>query len=287
MSLAVPPITQAPTLSGREFAAIRRVVAHEVGIDLPDAKRSLVVARLGPRLRQLGLASFADYVEKLDAAAERAELVERITTHETRFFRDPEQYAFLASHVLETHRALGRPIRVWCAACSTGEEPYALLLQTLATAGDDAIEILATDVSRRVLETARAGIYPSQRLADIPTPLRDAYLLRGVGPREGTFCVAASVRQRLTLGRFNLVRDAAHSLDALLPMRGRPPGFDVVLLRNVVFYFDQPTRERVLRTVTQAVRTGGLLVLGRAEAAATPGPEFRLIGPGAYRKGAS
>ncbi len=276
-------------LSREGFAAIRRIVAAELGIDLPPTKLPLVVARLGPRLRQLGLATFDDYLPQLARSAEREELIDRITTHETRFFRDAEQFEFLGDRLSELGgESAGRRLSVWCAACSTGEEPYTVALIALERGLGASVDVLATDVSAATLARAGRATYEMHGLADIPERLHRPHLLRGVGENAGRFRVAEHARSLVRFARFNLARDEVSALGSRAPASGLGAfRFDVVVLRNVLFYFDATTRRSVMAKVSTAVAPGGLLVLGRAEGSHPPTTShdvYRSVGPGTYRK---
>jgi chemotaxis protein methyltransferase CheR len=227
-------------LSDREFALLRDWIHAQAGIHLAPAKRALLFARLGRRLRALGLQTFESYFRHVTGAsggAERVHLLDAITTHETHFFRAPRQFEFLERQVFPVWRADGgarggpASIRVWSAGCATGEEPFSVamsLLHHFPAGSGFALEVLATDLSTRVLEHARAATWPIARAEEIPLAYRKAFMLRGTGSQQGLMRAAPELRKLVRFQHLNLN-------DASYPIEGR---FDLILCRNVLIYFD-------------------------------------------------
>ncbi|HET7434815.1 MAG TPA: protein-glutamate O-methyltransferase CheR, partial [Thermoanaerobaculia bacterium] len=204
-------------ITSREFALFQKFIHRRTGIHLPEAKKALVVARLSRRLRALELPDFAAYFERVERDhEEQTVMLDAICTNETRFFREPRQFEFLESSVLPAWRRGGdaglRPkrVRAWSAACSTGEEPYslAMLLRThFPAASGWNIEIVASDISTKVLKTAREAVWPIERANDIPAGYRRAYMLRGVRGEEGKMRARPDVRSLIDFRSVNLNED--------------------------------------------------------------------------------
>jgi chemotaxis protein methyltransferase CheR len=279
-------MTLVPVLSDREFEGFQGFIHREAGIWLGPAKKALLVGRLGRRVRELRLESFGAYrrVAETDAA-ERVHLLDCITTNETRFFREPRQFEFLAGEVvprLVAAAAAGerpRRIRAWSAACSTGEEPYSIAMTLLTHCPPAAgwqIEVLATDLSTRVLATARAGVWPMEDAAQIPEECRKRFMLRGVRSREGTMKARPELLDVVKFERLNLAAPE-------YPVSGR---FDLVFCRNVLIYFDPAGKERVLGRLRERTAPGGFLFLGHAESMGQA-PGWRSARPNVYARSAT
>lgn len=242
-------------ISPRAFRRIRALFRDVSGIDLAECKQPLVASRLRKRLESLGLPSFdayCAYVDCAEGAGERRLLIDLLTTNETYFFREPVHFRHLAERVLP---ALGgASLRVWSAAASSGEEAYSIAMLLEHQLGPGRWEIVATDLSRRMLERAARAVYPLERLQNLPRPFLCSYCLKGTGAYAGTLRVTRSLRTR--------VRFAEHNL---LEMPRGLGAFDLVFLRNVLIYFDNGTKERILRHVLSSLRPGGWLYVGRSE----------------------
>ncbi len=240
------------SIAPETFAFVADLVGRRSAIRLEPGKEYLVESRLGPiaRERQLGL---DEYVRRLRAGAPEDELavvVEAMTTNETSWFRDVAPFAALSAHILPLLRAAGATdrVRVWSAACSTGQEPYSILM-ALADAPLP-VEVVATDLNEQVLARAREGQYSQ---LEVNRGLPAAVLVRHFERVGAHWRVRADLRNRVQFRRHNL-------------MDAPPPGpFDLVFLRNVLIYFDLPTKRAVLDRVARALRPGGFVVLGAAE----------------------
>jgi chemotaxis protein methyltransferase CheR len=267
----------------KDFAFLRDVLFEETGIHLSDAKRAFVAGRLAKRLRALGLGSFAEYCLRVRSGddSERTALVEALCTHETRFFRESSHFDYLASNVVpgwlrDAHdRGRSRPIRIWSAGCATGEEAYSVAM-TLRSAlpewGSLQLEILATDVSARVLAVAADAVYPISRAGEIPDNYLKAYMRRGRGRWEGQMRVCPEIRAAVRFGRLNLAKTPYDGLDR----------FDLIFCRNVLIYFDTATRTRVVRSLLAQLAPGGRLMVGHAEGLLTIPSSARLVIPSVY-----
>lgn len=276
----------------REFKLFRTLVHDRTGIWLRDGKQIMLASRLSRRLRLHGLANFADYyayVQKVkDSSEEIRELINCVTTNKTSFFRERHHFEFLANTVVPQIQSASRPgvprsIRIWSGACSTGEEPYSIaitLLEALqgpqkATStvhpqsaptrtrlkgfvqspGSWKIEVVASDIDTKVLETAVRAIYPEDSLATVDTPLQRKYFLRGTGDTQGYVKVKPEVARLVEFKRINL-------MDARWPLEGL---FDVIFFRNALIYFNQDTQDVFLRKMARFLKPGGYLFLGNSE----------------------
>jgi chemotaxis protein methyltransferase CheR len=275
-----------PRIRGREFSLLRGLIHKEAGIYLSDAKKALVVGRLSRRLRELQLRSFEAYyqVVKVDGE-ERVRMLDCICTNETHFFREPRQFEFLEQQLLPQWVAraaaglMPRRIRVWSAACSTGEEPYSVAMTLLAhlppASGWD-LDILATDLSTRALEWAKAGIWHIEKAKEIPQDYLKAFMLRGTGGQQGVMKARAGLRSILRFERVNLN-------EARYPV---PGPFDLVLCRNVLIYFDAASKARVVGQLLERLAPDGHLFLGHAESLNCLTERARSVGPTIYVRAA-
>jgi len=269
-------------LSEAEFLQFSQFIEQEVGIHLSDAKKPLLVARLGKRLRRLELKTFSDYYRRvLDDPDERVVMFDAISTNETRFFREAKHFELLDTQLLPAIKAAAmkgerpRSLHVWSAGCSTGEEPYSLamtLLQHFDPSEWD-LRIDATDLSTRVLDVARAGVWPMRKAAEIPQPLLRRFMLRGTRTQEGTFKAGEELRAIIRFGRLNLTEHFA-----------MPETYDLVFCRNVLIYFTTAMRRRVVTGLLDHLAPGGHFFLGHAETLAGIAEGPRSVIPTVYLK---
>lgn len=262
--LAEPVSSQ---ISDSEFRLFRELIYRHAGIALARSKKALLEARLAKRLRELGLRSFTDYYERVvnnPDGAELVQLLDRISTNETHFFREPRQFEFLEQQVfpLWTAQAVKglkeRHIRIWSAGCSTGEEPYslAMLLQDrFSIASGWEIEILATDISTRALNAARMAEWPIAKAEEIPEEFLKRFMLQGTGAQTGKMKAGPEIVSRVHFERLNLNDDT-------YPVSGR---FDAIFCRNVLIYFDAPSRRRAIERLLDFLTPAGFLFVGHAE----------------------
>lgn len=261
-----------PAITDAEFARLRDWLASSTGISLGDGKRTLVTSRLARRLRENGVGTFTEYLRLVAANAdERQVAVDLLTTNETYFFREPRHFDFL-QRLLPTLPA-GRPVRIWSAACSTGEEPYSIAMLLESQLGGRPWEILGTDISMRVLDAARAGHYRMERATGIPEDLRARFCLKGTGPQAGTLLVARRLRERVRFEQANL--------NAPLPDVGE---FDVIFLRNVMIYFDLETKRDLVARLLRHLRPGGYFLVGHSESLNDVTRALQPVTPAVYRK---
>lgn len=272
----------AAAIGDADFAAFQALVNREAGIWLSPVKKALLVGRLSRRLRELGIATWRGYHELVRAdEAERIRMLDAITTNETHFFREPRHWEHLAEQVFPAWRAAAdagrrpRRVRAWSAACSTGEEPYTIAMMLLGAFPTGwELEVLATDLSTRVLERARRAVWPVEKAAEIPADWLKAFMLRGVGDQAGLMRAGPEIRALCRFSRLNLATD------------DYPAGpFDLVFCRNVLIYFDRVTKERVIDRLVDRLAPGGLLFLGHAETLAGYSTRARPVLPTVYARG--
>lgn len=266
---------QPSTLTDHEFGEFQQLIYRLAGINLSPAKKALVCGRLAKRLKHYSLNSYHDYLRLLKSGDQPAELqtaLDLLTTNETYFFREPKHFDFLHQHLLPARRP-GAPFRVWSAACSSGEEPYTLAMVLSAHLGDAPWEIVASDISTRVLERARSGLYAMERASHIPQRYLQEYCLKGTGSQEGRFLVDKRLRARVKFHQINL--------NETLPRLGE---FDVVFLRNVMIYFNTDTKARVVERIAGALRPGGHLLIGHSESLNGVTDVLNPVRPSVYRK---
>jgi chemotaxis protein methyltransferase CheR len=260
---------------------IVRLVYERSGITLHDGKRALIVARLHKLLKAGGFRSFSDYVHHVETdrtGHELSVLIDAISTNHTSFFREDEHFNYLASQVVAPLAAADRPVRVWCAACSTGQEPVSLaitLMEALPPALHGRLRVLASDISTRALKTAAAGVYPLRVVDGVPQPVLKNHFERGLGADEGKVRVRAHVRRAIEYRRLNLIE-----IDSLNET------FDVVFCRNVMIYFDKTVQQRVVSMIQRHLAPGGYLFIAHSESLNGLTHELKWMAPAVYRRAA-
>ncbi len=272
-------------LGDDEFESLRALIYELAGISLNVSKRSLVEARLARRLRALGLASYAEYCQFVRSAevdhAELRELINCVTTNKTDFFREPHHFAFLRSSVfpeLERRATLGAPkrVRLWSAACSSGEEPYTLAMTALEHFAGKGwrIEILATDIDTDVLARAKAGVYAADRVETIPAERLRRFFMRGQGAWAGHYKARPELADCVSFRRLNFM-DADWAIDMK---------FDAIFCRNVVIYFDRRTQEVLFQRMHALLDERAHLMIGRSESLSFLRNLFEPLAGTVYRK---
>jgi len=266
------------------FGKFQHLIYQESGIWLGEHKHALLTGRLAKRLRLLGLDSMQEYfqlVTQPDQQHERAVMIDCITTNQTHFFREPRHFDFLAQQVFPRWQreassgARVQHLRLWSAGCSTGEEPYSLamlLLKHFPAEQGWELEVLATDICTRVLERARGAVYPIEKAKEIPPEFLRVYMLKGRGEKKGVMKVNPDLHRIVRFARVNLHADSYPILGA----------FDLIFCRNVLIYFDQKSKEKVIAGVLQHLSPSGLLVVGHSEHLGTVSPHLRSVAPNVY-----
>lgn len=269
-------VSVGPVLSDAEFELFRRLIYNEAGISMAPSKKALISGRLAKRVRDLGYNSFKDYFAwiegaKNDPAAlrERQAAIDSLTTNETYFFREPRHFEYLQNVLIPSWA--GRAVRLWSAASSSGEEAYTLAM-LMAKYHRGEWEIVGTDISTRVVEAARRGQYPMSRAKNIPQEYLKSFCLKGVGEHTGTFRIDSKLRRRVSFRAANLQED--------LSAVGQ---FDLIMLRNVLIYFDVDIKRRVLGNVIRQLRPDGTLMVGHAESLHGVTSAVSVIQPAVYR----
>jgi chemotaxis protein methyltransferase CheR len=275
----MPAVTMSgtPALTDLELRKIAVLVYEKSGITLHDGKRELVAARLQKRMRQLALSSYKDYLERLSSDRSGEELtllLDAISTNHTSFFREPQHFAFLRDVVVPalSDQAKTGSLSAWCAASSSGEEPVTIAV-TLLEAGVERFDLLASDLSTKVLAIARQGVYKMDRVQGMPPALLRKYFQRGLGEQEGLARVAPEVRQRIQYRALNLI--AMDRLDKV---------FDFIFCRNVMIYFDRPVQQRVVSMLERHLAPGGYLFISHSESLNGIVHGMTWIAPAIYRR---
>lgn len=266
-------------LTQREFDNISRLAYEKFGLELKGEKRELVSARLGKKVRLLGCRSFQAYYQHVleDRTGEALiELIDALTTNFTSFMREPSHFEFLRKEALAGWRSRDR-VRIWSAACSTGEEPYTLafsLLDAIGAARWPRLEIVATDISSRTLREAQRGIYPAARLANLPQGWLRAFFLRGEGNWKGSYRVKPEVAGLIEFRRLNLIEPFSH-----------PEPFSAIICRNVMIYFDKATQQTLIQRLASQLEPGGYLLIGHSESLTGIEHPLTYVRPTIYRRG--
>jgi len=272
-------------LTSSEFNDIRKIVYDNFGINLTEQKRSLVIGRLFKLLRSYGLQSFQEYFNYIKAdTSGRAmgELINRISTNHTFFFREKEHFEFLSKVVLpgieaRPQKSNSNDLRIWCAGCSYGDEPYTYIIVMreyfkakyhLWDAG-----LLATDISEPALSAAKKGIYSSERIRLVPPDLKNKYFKK---IQDDEWAVSDSLKSEITFRRLNLMNQS-------YPFKKQ---FDIISCRNVMIYFDQPTRDALVNRFYNHTTPGGYLFIGHSETLRSDSCPYDYVKPAIYRKGA-
>ncbi len=264
-------------ITDQEYARFQRFIFDEAGITLGPTKKLLVTSRLANRLQRNQMRSYAEYL-KLLASGERPDevqiAVDLLTTNETYFFREPKHFEFLEEQLrIWMGQQQSSPMRIWSAAGSTGEEAYSIAMVLEDKLRGRPWEVLASDISSRVLERARAGHYPMERARHVPGPYLQRFCLKGQGKQEQTLLIDRALRNKVRFEQINL--------NSELPPIGN---FDYVFLRNVLIYFNDATKREVLARMVSVIKPGGWLFIGHSENLNGICESVRSVAPAIYRK---
>lgn len=257
-----------------EFQGVSSFLYENTGIRLVPGKEALVMGRLDKRLRQLETRTYGEYLDMLrepgnEDEARRA--IDLLTTNETYFFRERRHFDFISEVVVPEFRE-NRPLRVWSAASSTGEEAYTVAMVLAESMPDGQWQVMGTDVSSRVVESAQRGIYPIAAAERIPRPLLRRYCLKGRDEYAGMMAVSPGLRSSVTFMHANLMSDLREL-----------GNFDVILLRNVMIYFEQSTRVGLVSRLREMLNPGGYLMVGLSETLNGMSHRLRSAEPSIYR----
>lgn len=263
------------SINAAEFQKFKLWLYSTAGIDLKETKTKLVEGRLACRLRHYNLGSYAAYFKMItskNAIVEAQMAIDLLTTNETYFFREPKHFDFLKNNLLAKVRK-GENFRLWCAASSTGEEPYTLAMTLAEGLGTTPWQIVASDINLQVLEKARSGHYALERAHNIAPQLLRKYCLKGVGSQEGTFLIQKTLRDKIEFNQINLIK--------ALPDIGE---FDVIFLRNVMIYFDNETRTQVVNKIVHLLKPGGYLFVSHSESLVGINTQLKIVQPSIFIK---
>ena len=276
-------------MSREMFCRFRSYVYTHLGIKMPDVKHTMLQCRLQKRLRVLKIASYEEYYDYVFSIrgmeTELSHMIDAVTTNKTDFFREPKHFEYLARMVLPEllHHARisgSQVFRFWSAGCSTGAEPYTLAMVLNEFASQNRVfrySILATDISKRVLDEAKDGIYSGAMVSPIPSVLRKKYLLKSKNPRETDVRIIPALRAKVAFGRLNFMADDF----------GLENKMDVIFCRNVMIYFDRSTQEKVVNRFCRYLTPGGYLFIGHSETLNGLHVPLTQVSPTIYQKLAS
>jgi len=273
-------------LKDNEFQRLSVFIFDQVGIKLPPVKKTMLQARLQKRLKSHNIDTFEAYTDfVLSPEGQRTELIhfiDVVTTNKTDFFREPAHFDYLTRTALPTIMqsrgdCLRKPVRIWSAGCSSGEEPYTLAM-VLSEFADDRQDfrftILASDISTRILERAKNAIYPEDSTYTISPPLKKKYLLRSRDPNSSLVRICPELRSLVVFKRINFMNNDF----------GLSNKMDIIFCRNVVIYFDKPPQQALMRKFHRQLRPGGYLFLGHSETLNGMDVDFRAVSSTVYRK---
>jgi len=259
--------------TANDFSRVRKLIYQHAGISLSEAKTDMVYSRIGRRLRAVGYDSFKDYLDNLEADNNPDEweaFTNALTTNLTSFFREEHHFPILAEHLVH----LSRPIRIWCSAASTGEEPYTIAMTACEAFGTltPPVEIIATDIDTNVLATAARGVYPYERVSKLSEKRRKQFFQKGTGAHEGSVRVRNELRSLITFHQLNLLDDKWALKEP----------FDAIFCRNVMIYFDKPTQSKILSHFVPLMKPHALLFAGHSENFLYVSNAFHLRGKTVY-----
>ncbi|MEH6713895.1 MAG: CheR family methyltransferase [Paraglaciecola polaris] len=258
--------------SQQDFQHVRDILYKKTGIQLADSKDSMVYSRLARRIRELKLTTFAEYLQYLLSHDEEEQhFINSLTTNLTSFFREAHHFPVLKRYLQE----MPDTKRIWCAASSTGEEPYSIAMTVAESFGrfDAPIEIIASDIDSKVLQTARDGIYPIERIEGLTQEQKKRYFKKGTGTNAGKVRVVPELAKMVSFTQLNLT-----SLNWQLPSP-----IDIIFCRNVMIYFDKETQVRILERMVSLMTKKGIYVAGHSENFAAAEHVVKLLGKTVYK----
>ncbi len=271
-------------LNDREFNRLSGFISENFGIRILPVKRTMLQGRLYRRLRDLNMKSFREYIDYLFSkegqALEVVRMMDEVSTNKTDFFREIVHFNFLKEKILpglDPRVYRSRTFKAWSAGCSSGEEPYTLAM-TLEEFYESnhwfTYQIKGTDISMKMLETARQGIYRAEKINPVPAALRSRYLLKGTDGSEGLYRVIPELRRKITFERLNFMSEHYPFSET----------FDLVFCRNVLIYFDYETQEKIIHKICNRMATQGILMLGHSESIARMNVPLKQILPTVFTK---
>ena len=261
-------------ITDQEFAQFQRFIFESAGITLSPAKKALVSGRLARRLDLHNSTSYGDYFRLLSSGRIPEEVqtaIDLLTTNETYFFREPKHFDFLRRQA--TQFPVSQPLRIWSAAGSTGEEAYSIAMMLEEIRAGHPWEVMASDISTRVLQRARAGHYPMERARHVSQDYLRRFCLKGEGEQDGTMLIEKGLRNKVKFLQVNL--------NEPLPNIGT---FEMVFLRNVLIYFNAETKRKVVERALSVLQPGGYLLIGHSESLHGVNDTVQTVAPSIYRK---
>lgn len=274
------------SLSDANFRKLAKYIESELGIRMPDTKRVMLESRLQKRVRHFGFPGFGEYVDYVFSPegrdSELINMIDAVTTNKTDFFREADHFDYLIETIVPEARrrfgaGLSRPLSIWSAGCSTGEEPYTIAMVLEECREKDprfSYRIFASDLSSQVLEKAQAGIYDEAKAAVVPMSFKKKYMLRSRAPGSALVRMKPELRARLSFARINFM-DERYPIDET---------FDVVFCRNVIIYFERKTQELILGRLCNHVRESGWLILGHSETLTGMDVPLKSVAPTIYER---
>jgi len=262
------------TFTDSDFAKVRTLIHRRAGIALGDQKRQMVYSRLSRRLRELGIPEFATYLAMLEAGNDEGEwqaFINSLTTNLTSFFREAHHFPVLAEHVKKARE----PVTIWCAAASTGEEPYSLAITLIEALGEQkaaSARIIATDIDTAVLQKAAAGVFTLEQVERMSPERLRRFFNKGTGANAWRVRIRPEVAQLVKFSRLNLL-DTSWAVKEPV---------DAIFCRNVMIYFDKPTQNKILERFLPLLKQGGLLFAGHSENASLVNQSFKSLGHTVY-----
>jgi chemotaxis protein methyltransferase CheR len=261
------------------YDRIRKIVYEESGISLGNNKEALVSSRVSKRMRNLGLTDFQDYIDYLQSDRSEVELVhliDVISTNVTSFFREEGHFVFMKDVITKWLENGQRKFRIWSSACSTGEEPYtiAMALYDIINGMNVDLKILATDISTKVLDRCKLGIYNEDKIKEVPDHFKKKYFDRTKEQENYLFSIKENLKKLIVFKRLNLSEPP-------FPMKGP---MDIIFCRNVMIYFDNITRRKLLNEIFKLLKPGGFLMVGHAESLTGMMLEIKTVKPSIYMK---
>jgi len=266
-------------ISAAAFKGIQKLIFDSAGITISDTKKALVSSRLSKRLRILNMQTYDEYLKYLTAgngakSAEFQIFIDSLTTNETYFFREPQHFDFLKNEILKKKKT-NTVFRIWSAASSSGEEAYTLAMILADEIGiDESWEILGTDISSEVIASAKMGVYNAHRIRLVPKSFHNRYFLKGVGVNEGNVAVVPELKKHVRFESYNLINSPE-----------RREMFDVIFCRNVLIYFNQDTKKKVMKRLCNQLKMGSYLMTGHSESLHGMIKELTSVKPSIYLKG--
>jgi chemotaxis protein methyltransferase CheR len=273
-------------MSAEDFKKLSSFIYKEYGIKMPEIKKTMLQSRLHKRLRELNFSNYKDYVDYLFSKegqqTEVIHMIDMVSTNKTDFFREPVHFDFLHSDVLPefTYKSsTSRFLKIWSAGCSSGEEPYTIAISVNEFIANHPglsfdFNILATDISTRMLKTAADAIYKEQRVEMLPLTLKKKYLLKSKDQTNPTVRIIPELRHKVTFQRLNFMDSNYNVQD----------NFDIVFCRNVLIYFDRETQEKVINKLCSKLKPNGIFFLGHSESITNFNVPLQQIKPTIFRK---